>query len=177
MSFPRAELRELVQRLADIGTIWEGDAEPAMGRKSGRPGSRVKLDVKGVHRKGVDEIRATYDQATDSMRQSSNGYRLWSLTIRSESLDANAPGYDVLEDIIARLSWPTTLDELRSMGLAFVRNGDVIPIDYTIDNRSCYAAIVEVTLASVKVLQISDDPGGIIKTVNGGKPGDIPGPT
>jgi hypothetical protein len=133
MSFPRAGLRELVQKLADAQTFWQGDPEPAMGRRAGRPGTRLKLDVRGVHRRGVDEIRESFDTATQTLRKSSNGYRIWSVSLRAETLDANLPAYDILEDVVARISWPSTLAALRALGLAFAESGDVIPVNFVVD--------------------------------------------
>jgi hypothetical protein len=37
--------------------------------------------------------------------------------------------------------------------------------------------VVELTLTSAKVLQITDDDGGWIETVNSATDGDVPGPT
>lgn len=181
--FPREEFRTLVESLLDdIPVIWDGCPVPFVGPRNGRPGTILSLDVKRVKKIGKDRVRKTWNpQAAGgqgAFQLESGGQRLYFMLFKVKSFSFDVPGYDPLEDLRLKFRCPSTLAVLQSMNVAFVDAGDVIPIDFNTDNRPEFAAVCEFQFAFAASQAVTDDPGGVIETVNGGvrkvSIGDIP---
>lgn len=142
---PRAALLDLISGLAQIdAVIWIGEPEPTLGAD----GSYATLSIKGYVSKGVDETRQEYDQPNDQILESTNGIRLFTLTVDVISFSFDTPAYATLENIRRRIRGYAAKTLMQQEGLAFVKfPGPIVELDYITDNREAFRSALDMRFA------------------------------
>lgn len=130
-------------------------------------GVDVTLKLGQMRGKGITEVRQTWDSdklaySTDITRSS-----VRSVTIDVESTNENNQATDILEELVLRLRWPSSIARIQCMGLTTVHIGDVMPsIRDDGDGHECWGAVVEILFGHRVTSHVSDDDGNIITTID-----------
>lgn len=138
---PRAAIRDLISGLGQMSeVIWEGEPVPTLGAE----GSYATLSIFAYRGKGVDEVRREYDPSHDQVEETTNGIRLFTLTVDVISYSFDTPAYVSLENIRRRIKGHAARTLLEQEGLAFVKFPDGIKeLDCVTDTREAFRSALD----------------------------------
>jgi hypothetical protein len=145
----RETIRQLIQRLAELPTVWEDQPRPFVD-----PGLRaiVLLTTFGMMTKGKDEKIPVVDlnqPAGQELQENVRGVRLFTIQIKVESYeqtdDRNAGVY--ASRVRDRLSRSSSKAALRSVQTSFVRVGEVRDLSDLRDERRTSVAVLDLRLS------------------------------
>ena len=142
----RTGLIGLLVRLLEIPVQWRGEPQQVVG------GASATVDVLGELGLGVDEITYTEGPTPEAptevtptvygLREATFQVSVWS---PSQRLDQSARMYT--SRLRTRMRWPSTLEELRALGLGVVSIGESIPVDAEQSSRLRSGSAVELVLS------------------------------
>jgi hypothetical protein len=113
------------------------------------PGGQAFIDVKAGTQLGTDNFVRTYDPDLDTIVVTQVGNRLFTLTVKFESYEANVHAHEVLETLRLRLerNTPAVRGRLRAQGMTVVSTEAVQDLPTTYDNRVISVSALDVKMA------------------------------
>jgi hypothetical protein len=166
---PLEPMREMVVSLTDrLQAVYDWEPMPEMGLSSREMMAYLILSISPGRIAGVDEIRQTFNETTQSLNSTLTGVRLLTLSLKAISYQKHIPAFIIAMQMRARMRSKTAQDALSSMNGALVALGPVTRTDSYNDNgRLITSAVTDLRLSFGVNIPLTDDDGGIIETVNG----------
>lgn len=167
VQFPRTEIRDLVADICEVDpelVVWDVRGLPFTGAINGRPGWWVELSVSTTRTKGIDEDRLVFDSVAQKNVASQYTYRIYTLTVRVKSNDADTPAFDVLDQIRRGLRSITAKTVYQEVNIAFVDWGASRDLPVAADNRTTTESVMEVQVAWNVTVNPGDNDGNWIET-------------
>jgi hypothetical protein len=100
---PKPLLLQILQQISGVQCVWRSAQRPHLGQQPGTEHAWIVASAQSWRAVGVDELRQVYNATTNALDNMTVGQRLFTLTLRAESLDANLDALDLLERVRFRL--------------------------------------------------------------------------
>lgn len=166
---PIEPLKCLVQALTCLDVVWETEPRPLLGAGSDGKRAYIMLSLMAYGSIGVDDYRQTFDEANDKIVSTISGNRLFTISMRCNSLSPELQPFDVLERVRVQLRGVTAAATYAAQNMAFVRTESIVPLrSQKVNNQALLCAVLDVTFSRAANSSATDDPGDYIAKVNGG---------
>lgn len=164
---PIAALKALVTALSGgVQTIWFTEPKPDVGRQAGGIRAYIELTLGSVT-DPIDDYRQQYDAENDKLDSLVCSYRVFTISMRFNSIDARHQAHDLCERVRARLQTFTARQTYNDNNMALVRIAGSANFKGKVDNVTALISTLDVKFAIAFNVDPGDDDGAYIKTVNG----------
>lgn len=179
--FDRDGFQAIIQLLYPYGdVIWAGDPRKFPGKRNGKPGEMLEMDLRRIRTQGTEDVNKTYDAATNALDITYTSDCIFTVNLRVESYSFSYPAYDRLREVCLLLRRQAVLDALNAIGLGYAYHHDIVSLPLIADERELFCAEADVVFNGLNEEQDDTATGGIISTIGGwsgpiGASGALPG--